>query len=68
MVNSWLKSAIHSVDSTSAPSAGDKRAIFAAKSALTSGVQPSPGRSEVVLDQTILGLLINGRQGFAVGN
>jgi hypothetical protein len=36
--------------------------IFATKSALTSKGQRGPGRSEVVLDQAILGLLINGRQ------
>jgi hypothetical protein len=36
--------------------------IFATKSALTSGSQRCPGHSEVVLDQAILGLLINGRQ------
>jgi hypothetical protein len=36
--------------------------IFATKSALTSKGRRGPGRSEVVLDQAILGLLINGRQ------
>jgi hypothetical protein len=36
--------------------------IFATKPALTSKGQRGRGRSEVVLDQAILGLLINGRQ------
>jgi hypothetical protein len=36
--------------------------IFATKSALTSKGQRGAARSEVVLDQAILGLLINERQ------
>ena len=62
MVNGWLKPAIRGVDNTPAPSSATNKRIFATKSALTSKRQRGPGRSEVVLDQAILGLLINGRQ------
>jgi len=62
MVNGRLKSAIRGVDNAPAPSTVTNKRIFATKSALTSKGQRGPGRSEVVLDQAILGLLINGRQ------
>jgi hypothetical protein len=62
MVNGWLKSAIRGVDDAPASSTATNERIFATKSALTSKGQCGPGRSEVVLDQAILGLLINGRQ------
>jgi hypothetical protein len=42
--------------------------IFATKTALTSSCQRGPGRSEVVLAQAILGLLINRKAAFAAGN
>jgi hypothetical protein len=62
MVNGWLKSPIPGIDTAQyEPRAANER-IFATKSALTSWGQRYPGRSEVVLDQAILGLLINGRQ------
>jgi len=44
-----------------------KERIFATKSALTSKDQRRRLRSEVVLEQAILGLLINGRQGVPWG-
>jgi hypothetical protein len=62
MVNGWLKSPILDVDNATAPSRTTNERIFATKSALTSKGQRGGGRSEVVLDQTILGLLINERQ------
>jgi len=62
MVNGWLKPAIRGVDNTPAPSSATNKRIFATKSALTSKCQHGPKRSEVVLDQAILGLLINGRK------
>jgi len=62
MVNGWLKPAIRGVDNAPAPSSATNKRIFATKSAFTSKRQRGPGRSEVVLDQAILGLLINGRQ------
>jgi hypothetical protein len=62
MVNGWLKSAIRGIDTGPAPSTATNKRIFATKSALTSKGQHGQGRSEVVLDQAILGLLINGRQ------
>jgi hypothetical protein len=68
MVNGGLKSAIRGVNNGPAPSTATKRAHFATKSALTSKGQRRPRRSEVVLDQAILGLLINGRQRLPVGN
>jgi hypothetical protein len=62
MVNGWLKSTISGrYNAQCKPQAANER-IFATKSALTSKGQRCPGRSEVVLDQAILGLLINGRQ------
>jgi hypothetical protein len=62
MVNGWLKSPISGIDSAQCkPQAANER-IFATNSALTSTGRRCPGRSEVVLDQAILGLLINGRQ------
>jgi hypothetical protein len=62
MVNRWLKSSIRRMDNAPVPWLTTKPAHFATKSALTSKGQRGPGRSEVVLDQAILGLLINGRQ------
>jgi len=62
MVNGWLKLAILGPDNASLPARTTKRAHFAPKSALTSKANAARGRSEVVLDQAILGLLINGRQ------
>jgi hypothetical protein len=62
MVNDWLKSSIPGGTNRNARSGQQNERIFATKSALTSNSQRCPGRSEVVLDQAILGLLINGRQ------
>jgi hypothetical protein len=62
MVNGRLKSAISAVDNTLAREQRQNERIFATKPALTSKGQCGAGRSEVVLDQAILGLLINGRQ------
>jgi hypothetical protein len=62
MVNGRLKSAICAVDNGWRRSRRRNERIFATKPALTSKGQRAPGRSEVVLDQAILGLLINGRQ------
>jgi len=42
--------------------------IFATKTALTSSCRRGLGRSEVVLAQAILGLLINRTAAFAAGN
>ena len=39
-----------------------------ANNRIGANTQRGPGRSEVVLDQTILGLLINGAAAFAAGN
>ncbi|CAN7334421.1 hypothetical protein LJR220_002948 [Bradyrhizobium sp. LjRoot220] len=50
------------MDNALAPELTRKERIFATMPALTSSGQRGPGRSEVVLDQAILGLLINGRQ------
>jgi hypothetical protein len=56
MVNGWLKSPHSGPDCFRQRQ--DQR-IFATKTALTSSYQRDFGRSEVVLDPAILGLLIN---------
>jgi hypothetical protein len=68
MVNGWLKSLTPAANNGRYPDQGTKRAHFTTKAALTSKPRRGPGRSEVVLDQTILGLLINGAAAFAAGN
>jgi hypothetical protein len=68
MVNGWLK--LHSA----APDIGHcqwtapNERIFATKTALTSSSRHGSGRSEVILAQAILGLLINRTAAFAAGN
>jgi hypothetical protein len=62
MVNGWLKSGIFGGTTRKGSRRRQNERIFATKSALTSKDQRGPGRSNVVLDQAILGLLINGRQ------
>jgi hypothetical protein len=68
MVNGWLKSLALAANISQSAPAEVKRAYFATKPALTSSGQRNPGRSEVVLDQAILGLLINRAAAFAVGH
>jgi hypothetical protein len=62
MVNGWLKSGILGGTTHKGPRRRQNERIFATKTALTSKGQRGPGRSKVVLDQAILGLLINRRQ------
>jgi hypothetical protein len=65
MVNGWLRSGNLAVE------IGRWRRserIFATKAALTSPRQGGAGRSEVVLDQAILGLLIKWAVAHALGN
>jgi hypothetical protein len=59
MVNGWLKSSIPTWTTADARCRQQNERIFATKTALTSKGQRRPGQSEVVLDQAILGLLIN---------
>jgi hypothetical protein len=62
MVNGWLKSAIRGADNEPAPSTATKRAHFRHEICINQQSPTRPGRSEVVLDQAILGLLIKWRQ------
>jgi hypothetical protein len=62
MVNGWLKSAILDVDSAPAPSTATERAHFRHETCVNQQRPTRSERSKVVLDQAILGLLINGRQ------
>jgi hypothetical protein len=62
MVNGWLKSAILGGTTQAAPARTTKRAHFRHEICVNQQRPTRPGRSEVVLDQAILGLLINGRQ------
>jgi len=68
MVNGWLKLRSATTDISQCPPTGQNERIFATKTALTSGNQRGLGRSEVVLAQAILGLLINRTAAFAAGN
>jgi len=68
MVNGWLKLRSTTADISQCPPTGQNERIFATKTALTSGDQRGLGRSEVVLAQAILGLLINRTAAFAAGN
>jgi hypothetical protein len=68
MVNSWLKCRLSAADIWQWPQTAMNERIFATKTALTSSCQRGPGRSEVVLAQAILGLLINRKAAFAAGN
>jgi hypothetical protein len=65
MVNGWLK--LPSAPANARRQRQNER-IFATKTALTSSSRPGLGRSEVVLAQAILGLLINRTAAFAAGN
>jgi hypothetical protein len=62
MVNGWLKLPIRGVNNGRCPAPATKRAHFRHEICVNQQSQRCPGRSEVVLDQAILGLLINGRQ------
>jgi hypothetical protein len=68
MVNGWLKLRSAAVDISQCRRQRQNERIFATKTALTSSSQRGLGRSEVVLAQTILGLLINRTAAFAAGN
>jgi len=68
MVNGWLKLRLSAADISQCPLTVTNERIFATKTALTSSSQRGMGRSEVVLAQTILGLLINRTAAFAAGN
>jgi len=62
MVNGWLRSWNKRAASARDRIRSPTERIFATKAALTSPNQCPAARSEVVLDQAILGLLINERQ------
>jgi hypothetical protein len=68
MVNGWLKSPASAADINRCPPTAPNERIFATKTALTSSGRRGLGRSEVVLAQAILGLLINRTAAFAAGN
>jgi hypothetical protein len=68
MVNGWLKLRSSAADISQCPLQRQNERIFATKSALTSTSRRDLGRSEVVLAQAILGLLINRTAAFAAGN
>jgi hypothetical protein len=68
MVNDWLKSQTSPKGGCHCAPEDAKQRTFATKPALTSPRQRRPGRSEVVLEETILGLLINGPAAIAAGN
>jgi hypothetical protein len=67
MVNGWLKSRLRPWTAADGCRRRQNERIFATKTALTSSNQPGVRRSEVVLGQTILGLLINRMAAFAAG-
>jgi hypothetical protein len=62
MVNGWLKSVILGVDNATAPVRTTERAHFRHEICVNQQRSTPPRCSEVVLEQAILGLLINGRQ------
>jgi hypothetical protein len=62
MVNGWLKSVILGQDGATATARTTKSAHFRHEICINQQTQRGPERSEVVLDQAILGLLINGRK------
>jgi hypothetical protein len=68
MVNGWLNCAQAPPTSADAGRQHQNERIFATKTALTSNSRRGLGRSEVVLAQAILGLLINRAAAFAAGN
>jgi hypothetical protein len=68
MVNGRLKLRSSAVGISQWPLTATNERIFATKTALTSSSRPGLGRSEVVLAQAILGLLINRTAAFAAGN
>jgi hypothetical protein len=68
MVNGWLKLRSSAVAISQCPLTAANERIFATKTALTSTSRRDLGRSEVVLAQAILGLLINRTAAFAAGN
>jgi hypothetical protein len=68
MVNGWLKSLTPAANNGRYPGQGDETSAFRHESCVNQQNPTRPGRSEVVLDQTILGLLINGAAAFAAGN
>jgi hypothetical protein len=62
MVNGWLKSPIPGRDKAECPPQATKRAHFRHEICVNQQKPTLPGQPEVVLDQAILGLLINGWQ------
>jgi hypothetical protein len=62
MVNGWLKSPNPGSDEAQCPLPTTKRAHFRHEICVNQQSRRNPGHSEVVLDQAILGLLINARQ------
>jgi hypothetical protein len=62
MVNGWLKSPIPGRDKAQCLPRATKRAHFRHEICVNQQKPTLPGQSEVVLDQAILGLLINERQ------
>jgi hypothetical protein len=62
MVNGWLKSPIPGIGKAQCPLRATKRAHFRHEICVNQHKPTPPGQSEVVLDQAILGLLINGRR------
>jgi hypothetical protein len=68
MVNGWLKLPSAAADIGQCRCQRQNERIFATKTALTSSSRRGLGRSEVVLAQAILGLLINRTAAFAAGN
>jgi hypothetical protein len=68
MVNGWLKLRSRAADIGQYPVTATNERIFATKTALTSTSRRDFGRSEVVLAQAILGLLINRTAASAAGN
>jgi hypothetical protein len=68
MVNGWLKSGASAAGISRRPPTAPERAHFRHENCVNQQ-RPTPlGRSEVVLAQAILGLLINRTAAFAAGN
>jgi hypothetical protein len=68
MVNGWLKSRDNGPNIGAGPPSGAKRAHFRHESCVNQRKSMPRARSEVVLDQAILGLLIKWAAVHAVGN
>jgi hypothetical protein len=68
MVNGWLKLRLSAADIGQSPPTATKRAHFRHENCVNQHRRRGLGRSEVVLAQAILGLLINRTAAFAARN